>query len=474
VVALILLLALAVGLYRFSGRRRTYRLSITAGQPEGSRHRIARALARASAAEGVKLRLEPTAGSEQALDLVDRGVLDLALVQGGLGLGKRANIRQVAAFHVEPLHLLVKGPLFSGVAKSLASLRGKAINLSERGSGTHALAMEVLAFAGLDLNRGEYTATSLSYSELEAEGDTARLPDAVFMVSALPSEVARQLVRRHGYRLVALPFGEAFALGDLFENSRSNPADPDEPVVKRQVYDVVIPAYTYGVEPAVPAEPLHTLGTRLLVVANKDVSIAAVGQLLDAVFSTEFARVSRPPLSISLLDLPPEEEWHPGTIEYLRGKKPLIADDLVDIVEKWVSIAGVAGGATFFIIQAGKRRYRRLRDLGFESYIHKVSEIERRAMSLESASALDLKALLELQSDLGRLKGEALDKFAEGELEGEELMSGFLAHVSDARDYLARMILHERDNLEDAAQAQGRAPQELWDEAVGEGPREMA
>ena len=50
-----------------------------------------------------------------------------------------------------------------------------------------------------------------------------------------------------------------------------------------------------------------------------------------------------------------------------------------------------------------------------------------------------------------RIKGEALEKFAEGKLEGEELMSGFLAHASDARDFLLRLILHQRDNLEEHA-----------------------
>ena len=30
-------------------------------------------------------------------------------------------------------------------------------------------------------------------------------------------------------------------------------------------------------------------------------------------------------------------------------------------------------------------------------------------------------------------------------------MSGFISHVNDARNYLNRLILHERDNLEDQA-----------------------
>jgi hypothetical protein len=67
----------------------------------------------------------------------------------------------------------------------------------------------------------------------------------------------------------------------------------------------------------------------------------------------------------------------------------------------------------------------------------------------------------------GHIKGEALERFAEGELDGEELMSGFLAHASDARDFVMRLILHERDNLEEHARAQCRPAEALWIEAVG-------
>ena len=75
---------------------------------------------------------------------------------------------------------------------------------------------------------------------------------------------------------------------------------------------------------------------------------------------------------------------------------------------------------------------------------------------------------MQLQDELTQIKREALERFAAGELEGEELMSGFLVHASDARDFLIRLILHERENLEDRARAQDRPAEALWNEAVGE------
>ena len=46
--------------------------------------------------------------------------------------------------------------------------------------------------------------------------------------------------------------------------------------------------------------------------------------------------------------------------------------------------------------------------------------------------------------------------------------SGFITQVNDARGYLVRLILHERDNLEDKAASQQRSPEEVWAETVGD------
>ena len=86
---------------------------------------------------------------------------------------------------------------------------------------------------------------------------------------------------------------------------------------------------------------------------------------------------------------------------------------------------------------------------------------------------LDLKELLKLQVELNRLKNEAIARFAEGKLEGEALISGFIAHVNDARNYLNRLILHERENLEDRARFENRSSRELWHEKMGHGPEEV-
>ncbi len=190
-------------------------------------------------------------------------------------------------------------------------------------------------------------------------------------------------------------------------------------------------------------------------------------RLLRVIYLSEFVEVARPPLDPSLLDIQPEFPLHPGSEKFQQRNKPLIWGDAVDYLEKTSSLLGVLITGLFFVWQWGRRHYRRLRELGFESYLLKVTAIERAALQLELASRLELAPLLALQEDLGRLKGEALERFTLGELEGEGLMSGFITHANDARDYLARLILHAKKLLLRSKQREGLSPEAAWELAIG-------
>src|SRR5262249_32905492 len=155
----------------------------------GMRHQLAVRLQKEASDRNLTVELTPCAGSEEALDRVNAHQLDVALVQGALSPDGRADVRQVATLHVEPMHLLVKKELMADVSASLTALRGKTVELEEVGSGTNLLATAVLAFVGLqprDLDpAGGYVPTNLGRRHLLAETDVARMPDAVFLISSL-------------------------------------------------------------------------------------------------------------------------------------------------------------------------------------------------------------------------------------------------------------------------------------------------
>jgi TRAP-type uncharacterized transport system substrate-binding protein len=460
---------------------RAVQLTASAGDVSGMRYQLLLTLAQEARPHGIELRVVETGGWSEMVDLVDNGTLSFALLPGGFDLSEYKNIRQVAALNVEPLHLLVKEEIFDTVSADLQELRGKTINLGAGlNTGTYWLAREVLAFAGLEgpsqHGPGDYKPTTYTSDELLEKKQRTSLPDAVFVVSTLPSPAVHQLVARHKVRLVPLPFHEAFSLGALSEaaatinlaqqSERAHRATQRESVIVRREHidDVVIPRYTYQVRPPVPADDIHTLGTRLLMVTNQATAPEVVSRMVDCVFNTHFAKVNHPPLDSKLLQELPEAPWHPGTLAYLDRDKPMVTGDFVSEIANAIQIGAPLLGSLFCLWTWLRQRSRFKREQSFESYIYKVTDIESRAMEIELETRLDLQSLISLQRDLERLKTDALRKFAEGEMEGAELLTSFLAHVNDARNYLTRLILHQRDSLV----GQLRIPEDLRGFARGD------
>lgn len=414
-------MTLGLVLWKLDVGPRSWDLKITAGDALGPRHRLATVLSESARSRGVNLTIEPTSGSAQALEWVESGKIDLAMIQGGLT--GAANVRQVTALYPEPLHLLVK-PDLDG--KGIASLRGRRLNLGAAGSGTRYLATEVLSFAGLQSGR-DFTDESFSYEQLRAMPPD-QLPDAVFAVLSIPSELANWFVRERGYRLMELPFAESLGFRDF------------------AVVPARIPLMTYSVDPPVPPKELQTVGNYLLIVAREDVPEEAIDSLLLAIYDGSFAR------SANLMDLSPdgvyrtpEKPLHDGTLKYRDRRQPFLTTEAIDNIESMRSFI-VSSIVALLLIW---RWYSQRRIVGFDKYLNEVTEIEKKALKLEMVHPIDLGEAQRLRARLGELKTEAIEKFALGDLKGEEFMNSFLVHVTDVRTYLNSLILYERERRDE-------------------------
>jgi TRAP-type uncharacterized transport system substrate-binding protein len=109
-------LGVAASVYFHVPHLRSYRLTVTAGSAASTRNQVAETLRAEMAQCGLHLENRFSQGSEEALDLVNRGEIDCAFVQGGLGVGERPNVRLVAMMQIEPLHLLVTDSTTGGSA----------------------------------------------------------------------------------------------------------------------------------------------------------------------------------------------------------------------------------------------------------------------------------------------------------------------------------------------------------------------
>ena len=407
---LIALAVVAAGFFLFrSTGQRSYRLRIAAGDPHGHRYDLARVLVAEAARAQLVLDLVPTAGSDESLAEVAAGRIDVALIQGGLE--SRPEIREVAVVVPEPLHLLVRPELLE---TGIESLRNKRLNLSTAGSGTRKLALQALKMAGL--KPGDYVDEDRSYAELEALS-AVDLPDAVFLVSPLPSRFAEWIVVERGYRLMAMPFGDAMSLRD------------------NSLQDVIVPAYTYSVVPAVPQETVHTVASWMSIISHRDVPDAAIIRLLKAVFDGDFALVAElPPLDIEQITRRREFPLHPGTVTFLNRNQPMITGEFIEGVENLRSFLVSALVALFL----AWRWYRSRSNVGFERHLDDVSAIELEALELCRGGRLDDVAVSRLEQRLSQLKSDALEQFSAGKLRGDELLSSFLTHVADVRNCLHR------------------------------------
>jgi TRAP-type uncharacterized transport system substrate-binding protein len=395
---------------------------------------------------GIELEAVDNTNSESIAAAVDTGELDLGLVLGGFPEDVHPNVRQVAALGVDPLHLLVRRELIQLGPPSLELLRGRRVSLGERGSNGALLAESLMRFADIRKPAGggagdfqpEYTrvvdmhmALLAIRSATPAERATfaAMLPDAIFLVESLPSPIVDELVSHGGYQLVPLPYATALHLDNRRDRSNS-----DNQLESSRLEAVTIPAFTYGIHPAVPASDCPTFGLRLLLVANKKSPPAAVLRLLRALDSGIAQRYR---IKLDTANHTHEFPVHAGAAAYAKGREPMMAGELLEPLGNLLSVIG-AGGAGAFAIWGFLRGLRAVQP---DIHLRQIDRIERLLRGDErddDAPALPGEFIDFLERRLAEVKRAAIDDYAAGRLEGDEALVSILTMVADTRHLLVQ------------------------------------
>lgn len=432
-------LLIGVWVYR-SWAPRTYKAKMLVDL-DPNRALVAERLKKEASRHGLEVELQPDPkGALEAIDLVDKpNPIDLALVPGGVASRDYANVRQVAALSPEPLQLLARPELAD---EGVGRLKGKRVCLGPPSASTHFIARDVLAFAGLRAS-ADYVADEASPQELHQQlerlrglsGDehkeaVGKLPDAVFLLSTLPSLLAHDLVALAGYRLVALPFADAYCL------DRIRQTETGEVRVDRATFAAMdIPAYTYSVDPPIPAKPCRTIATRLLLIAYAPTDPEAVARLTETVFDGAIAGLVDP---VPLKGHAPQFPLHAGAERYMRRSEPLLSPDMTAALGRAAGgVGALASGAVAIYSFLRLRQLRR-----FEAYYKEIRRLELIARGREDDPAAPVEPAARrayLEERLLDLKSRALQDFASGGLKGEGLMSGIVSLVNDTRASLARL-----------------------------------
>ncbi len=414
-----IVLALVGAMAYFSYRLipKSYTLTITGGDVLGNRHYLAKLLRDEAVKNGVTLNISPLHGSMNSYQHVSSGKLDMAFVQGGTGK-KFPNVRHVATVMPEMMHLLVKSEIAD---KGIRGLKGKRINLGSKEGGTRILANTVLKFSGLD-HRADFVETNYKNEELMGR-HPSKLPDAIFLISALPSYVAQYMVRERGYWLMELPFPRSLSLRYGWVSNSS------------------IPGYTYSVTPPIPDRDIKTIGANLLLIANANTDSQAIFKVLETLYSPLVSSELKQKLDEKMITIPPGFPISSGTMAYLQRNEPFFSMKTISKMQNTFGMVMSVLTTLLVLIKWLKgKTEEETQDYEFMDYIRELTQIEREIGKLEEKSFHDPSQLALISKRLTRLKIDALEKYPDANLNDPGLMDRILSLISATRKHAAVLM----------------------------------
>jgi TRAP-type uncharacterized transport system substrate-binding protein len=181
---------------------------MSTGPLDGAYHAFALRYQAYLAQFDIKLELRPSAGSMENLDRLRARAdgVSLALVQGGIAdAGNAPGLVTLGSLFYEPAWIFYR----SGKNFDLGvQLRGKRIAIGPAGSGTRAIALQVLRDSGI---AGPPTVLSELGGLAAAKALEAGDVDVVFAVAAADAPIVRRLLAAPGVRILGAKRAEAFA-----------------------------------------------------------------------------------------------------------------------------------------------------------------------------------------------------------------------------------------------------------------------
>jgi TRAP-type uncharacterized transport system substrate-binding protein len=188
------------------------------------------------AQSGVKLRLLPTTGSlDNLAQLRDpKSGVGVGFIQDGTTTRKESpELGSLGTVFYEPLWFFYR----SDIGEGMQALRGRRVSIGPEGSGSRALALELIKTTKIDSIVGEF----LGFTAQEA---AARLIaadiDAAFIVTAWDSPVVQRLINAKGVELASWSRADAYLALYPFLNKLVLPAGVVDLLMNRPPTDIVL------------------------------------------------------------------------------------------------------------------------------------------------------------------------------------------------------------------------------------------
>jgi len=205
----ILLALLGFGLaYQFVDPAPPSELTFSAGQKGGAYYAYAERYRDYLSQRGISVKILESSGTLDNIKRLNQGFADMAFVQSGIAKPENSSLQSLGSMYYEPLWIFLRGGADSPKhVNFLHDLQGRSIAVGIEGSGTRALAVQLLKDNGID----EHTATFVSLSSAQAaEALIKDSLDAVFIVSAASNEAVQMLQKRDDVHLMNITRVEAY------------------------------------------------------------------------------------------------------------------------------------------------------------------------------------------------------------------------------------------------------------------------
>jgi len=245
--------------YQFVDPAPPSELTITTGQSDGSYYSFGNRYKAFLAQHDVTLNVTASAGSIENLQRLKEGSADAAFIQGGIASKNSSpDLAFLGSLYFEPLWLFHSSNL---PMTRLSALRGKRIAVGPEGSGTRAIALQLLQDNGIH----SQNSTLLSLAGKEAAQALAdNKADAIFLVTSAKSPLVQQLFHTHGIQLMSFDRSEGYA--------RKHPF----------LSPVSLPEGTIDMAANIPEKTTWLLAPSATIVSRKDLHPALQTLLLQA------------------------------------------------------------------------------------------------------------------------------------------------------------------------------------------------
>jgi TRAP transporter TAXI family solute receptor len=248
-----------VAAYQYVGEPPPKVVRIATGTPDGAYYSYGKRYARLLADDGITLEVIPTAGSVENLQLLKRGDVSLALVQGGAATAEDGQqLQSLGSLFLEPVWVFTRS---DQTIQRLAELKGRRVAVGAAGSGTRLLATRLLGANGVTESTAELIhADAASAAQSLSDGSI----DAAAFVASTEASFIRVIIGNADVALFDME--RTLAYGRLF--SFLTPVTLHEGVV--------------SLERNLPQRDTRLVATAASLIARDDLHASLVPAVLDA------------------------------------------------------------------------------------------------------------------------------------------------------------------------------------------------